>query len=57
MTEFSSDREFEFSDADFQKVRTLLHRRVGISLSEVKRPLVYGRLARRLRALGLRSFR
>jgi len=49
-------REFEFTDADFGKVRELARRSIGISLAASKRELVYGRLARRLRHLGLSSF-
>jgi chemotaxis protein methyltransferase CheR len=50
-------REFEFGDDDFQALRALVREVTGISLSEQKRELVYGRLARRLRALNLKSFR
>jgi chemotaxis protein methyltransferase CheR len=50
-------REFEFGDEDFQALRKLVRQVTGISLSEQKRELVYGRLARRLRALNLRTFR
>jgi len=50
-------REFAFSDEDFNSLRTLVRKHTGISLSDSKRELVYGRLSRRLRALGLRSFR
>jgi chemotaxis protein methyltransferase CheR len=50
-------REFAFSDEDFNSLRTLVRKHTGISLSDAKRELVYGRLSRRLRALGLRSFR
>ena len=50
-------REFEFGEEDFQALRKLVKDVTGISLSEQKRELVYGRLARRLRALDLRSFR
>lgn len=57
MTDSSPDREFAFSSADFEQVRTLLYLRVGISLNDGKESLVYGRLSRRLRELGLRSFR
>jgi chemotaxis protein methyltransferase CheR len=49
-------REFAFSDEDFTALRALVHRVTGISLSETKRNLVYGRLSRRLRALRLESF-
>lgn len=52
----SGAREFPFSDADFERVRRLIHRYAGIALSPAKRELAYGRLARRLRALGLASF-
>ena len=50
-------REFVFSDADFQMLAQFAHEKAGISLSESKRNLVYGRLSRRLRALGHGSFR
>ena len=49
-------REFEFRNEDFEALRTLVKRLTGINLSDQKRELVYGRLARRLRALQLRSF-
>ena len=50
-------REFAFGDDDFQALRTLVQQITGINLTEQKRELVYGRLARRLRALNLQSFR
>ena len=50
-------REFQFSDADFQALRALVKQIAGINLAESKRELVYGRVSRRLRALGLASFR
>lgn len=49
-------REFEFSDEDFRSLRDLVREVTGITLSEAKRELVYGRLSRRVRALGLPSF-
>jgi len=49
-------REFLFRDEDFNALRALVREHTGISLSEAKRELVYGRLSRRLRALGLQSF-
>ncbi len=49
-------REFEFGDADFEALRRLVKQITGINLSDQKRELVYGRLARRLRALRLKSF-
>ena len=50
-------REFAFGHEDFEALRALVKELTGINLTEQKRELVYGRLARRLRALGLRSFR
>lgn len=44
------------SECEFETIRALLHRSTGIALSPVKREMVYGRLARRLRALALPSF-
>ncbi|MEM5331464.1 CheR family methyltransferase [Paraburkholderia sp. JHI2823] len=52
-----SNRDFDFTSADFERIRALIHRRAGISLSDHKRDMAYSRLARRLRALGLDSFR
>ncbi|MBB6342722.1 chemotaxis protein methyltransferase CheR [Pseudomonas fluvialis] len=49
-------REFHYRAEDFQQVRRLLYQRSGISLSESKDQMVYSRLARRLRVLGLDSF-
>jgi hypothetical protein len=47
----SRDQEFLFTDGDFERVRKLIYQHAGISLSDSKRQLVYGRLSRRLRAL------
>jgi chemotaxis protein methyltransferase CheR len=49
-------REFSFTDRDFERVRDLIYQRAGISLSPAKQDMVYSRLARRLRATGMRSF-
>lgn len=49
-------REFEFTSADFERVRKLIYQRAGISLSTVKQDMVYSRLARRVRATGARTF-
>jgi chemotaxis protein methyltransferase CheR len=51
-----TDREYEFSDTDFRALRDLVKQITGINLAETKRELVYGRVSRRLRALGLSSF-
>ncbi len=53
---YSRAKEFALSDAEFNHLRTLVHAKTGISLSQAKRELVYGRLVRRLRALRLETF-
>ena len=51
----SVDRQFDFRDADFSRVRKMIHERAGISLGAHKREMVYS-LARRLRrAAGFRQ--
>ena len=52
----SAPREFEFTNADFERVRKLIYQQAGISLSPAKQDMVYSRLARRLRATGLKTF-
>jgi chemotaxis protein methyltransferase CheR len=52
----SRTREFDFTQADFDSLRTLVKEQSGITLGEAKRELVYGRVSRRLRALGLSAF-
>ena len=49
--------EFLFTEDDFKKIAQILHSHAGIALAEGKAALVYSRLAKRLRSLGLRSFR
>jgi chemotaxis protein methyltransferase CheR len=48
--------EFELTDAQFNRLREFVREHTGIALSDAKRELVYGRLARRLRKLKLSSF-
>lgn len=50
------EREFQFTDADFERVRSLLYKNSGIALSSSKQDMVYSRLARRLRASGDKTF-
>jgi chemotaxis protein methyltransferase CheR len=45
------------SDADFALFQALIHREAGIFLAPIKKALLVGRLARRLRELGMRSWR
>lgn len=46
-----------FSDADFQTIADLAMRDFGLHLTLAKRDLVYSRLLKRLRSLGLDNFR
>ncbi len=50
------EREFDFTNKDFERIRDLAHERAGIFLSPKKRDMVYSRIARRLRTLGLTTF-
>jgi len=52
----SSTREFPFSPEQFRLISDRVYRFSGIRLPEAKREMVYARLARRLRSLGLHSF-
>lgn len=49
-------REFEFNDADFLRVRKMIHNVAGITLPDTKENMVYSRLARRVRLAGLKKF-
>jgi chemotaxis protein methyltransferase CheR len=49
-------KDFDLSEVEFNRLRALVHAKTGISLSQAKRELVYGRLVRRLRALKLGTF-
>ncbi|AZS19788.1 MULTISPECIES: protein-glutamate O-methyltransferase CheR [unclassified Caulobacter] len=50
------DGEFAFTSQDFKRIAALLYDLAGISLPDSKATLVYSRLAKRLRSLGMRSF-
>jgi chemotaxis protein methyltransferase CheR len=52
----SAAREFPFSPEHFRVISDRIYRFSGIRLPEAKREMVYARLARRLRSLGLASF-
>ena len=50
-------REFVWTDADFDRVQSLIYKRAGISLHDGKHAMVYSRLSRRLRDTGYQSFK
>ncbi|WP_019956146.1 CheR family methyltransferase [Yoonia vestfoldensis] len=49
-------REYQFTDNDFRLIAELAHKRYGLHLQPSKKPLVYSRLTKRLRALALPDF-
>jgi len=50
------EREFNLTDKDFNLISKIVGDRTGIVLSPAKRDMVYSRLTRRLRSLGLTHF-
>ena len=48
--------EFIMSDADFNRISSIMYRETGIRLEQNKRSLVYARLTKRLRRRGLKAF-
>src|SRR5271169_5052457 len=52
----SAAGEFHLSREDFRQISQMIRADAGIDLPESKAPLVYARLAKRLRALGLSAF-
>tara|TARA_R110002167_G_scaffold7394_10_gene35056 strand:+ start:3302 stop:4168 length:867 start_codon:yes stop_codon:yes gene_type:complete len=53
----TNDGEFPFTAADFRAIADLLYSASGIHLADAKATLVYSRIAKRVRKLGLESFR
>jgi chemotaxis protein methyltransferase CheR len=51
------EREFEFTQENFERISELIYQHAGISLKPSKQHMVYSRLARRLRVNGLESFK
>jgi chemotaxis protein methyltransferase CheR len=51
------EREFAFGQREFNAIADVLRGDTGITLSDIKAPLVYSRLVKRLRALGLSNFK
>lgn len=54
---FKEDREFAFTEQDFERVRKIIYQHAGISLSDAKTDMVYSRIGRRLRTNGFLQFR
>lgn len=52
----ASGGEFRFTEADFQAIASILRAEAGITLPSAKSTLVYARLAKRVRTLGLADF-
>ncbi|MCK4743224.1 MAG: protein-glutamate O-methyltransferase [Sulfuriflexus sp.] len=49
-------RDFNLTDKEFDQIRKLVIEHTGISLSDAKRNLVYGRLTKRLRKMKIDNF-
>jgi len=49
-------REYTFTQSDFERIKKLIYKHAGISLSASKQNMVYSRLARRVRANGFNTF-
>ena len=56
MADINKDREFEFTDADFERIRQFVSEHTGIVLTEKKKDMVYGRLSKRIRRGGFDSY-
>lgn len=52
-----TDGEFPFTTGDFRAIADLLYKASGIHLADAKATLVYSRIAKRVRKLGLDSFK
>jgi len=50
------EKEFPFTDKDFRFIQDLVAERTGIVLSDIKRTMVYSRIARRIRHCGVSNF-
>ncbi|MFN7952416.1 MAG: protein-glutamate O-methyltransferase CheR [bacterium] len=55
-TQTASGSDYVLSSRDFDRLRKVVYSETGIRLSDQKRDLVYNRVVRRLRALGLPAF-
>jgi chemotaxis protein methyltransferase CheR len=53
----SAPREYAFSEREFDRIVAILRAEAGIDMPRAKEPLVYSRLAKRIRQLGLDTFK
>ncbi|MEM6602794.1 MAG: protein-glutamate O-methyltransferase CheR [Pseudomonadota bacterium] len=51
-----AEKEFVFTEADFNDITNRIYKLAGIVLQDHKKDMVYGRLARRIRALNFKKF-
>jgi len=56
VAEHCSRSGYEFTDKDFERLRELVYRHTGIRMADNRRDLIYGRLSKRLRILGITRF-
>ncbi|MFW5451294.1 MAG: CheR family methyltransferase [Methylophagaceae bacterium] len=56
MTAEGKDREFDFTNDSFNRIREFVTEHTGIVLSDGKKDMVYGRLSKRIRKGGFGSF-
>jgi len=56
LEDFSS-REFPMTNQDFQRIIDIAYKETGIKLTEAKKNMIYGRLARLLRKRGFNDFK
>ncbi len=52
-----AEREFTFTTKDFEKLCVMVNRYTGIQMADGKQDMLYGRLSRRIRMLGMNSFK
>jgi chemotaxis protein methyltransferase CheR len=55
--DFTNYFKEQLTNADFQKLSSFIHTRIGIKMPDVKKGMVEGRLRKRLRALNLKTYR
>ncbi|MEO1014225.1 MAG: protein-glutamate O-methyltransferase [Pseudomonadota bacterium] len=56
LTPLAGIEDVVMSERDFDRVASIIHADAGIALTSAKKSLVYSRLAKRVRALGLSTF-